>query len=232
MALLVASCSTLLGETPVGTSRDPGTSDTNSSGTSTSTTSTGCIRFTGDHSNDIDTGSIATDALTFQVFGGAVAPVVGQTIALWDKAARTFRRKRVLTVTGVGPWNLVCTAANGASDQSYTPVVGQGVSPWSDSLEALVEPVLEHFATRGPGELFLIFDQYTETRPQEGRRRRREPRSPIEWPNRTDSEVFVDLQALVEVETIVPPENWTITIDPVIPPMMWVLDDFVVYPGA
>ncbi len=64
MALLVAACSTLLGETPDGTSGDPGTTGSGGGDSSTSTASTGCIRFTGDHSNDIDTGSLATDALT------------------------------------------------------------------------------------------------------------------------------------------------------------------------
>jgi hypothetical protein len=55
---LLAACSTLLGETPVVSS--PATSD----GEATTTgVATGCVRFTGDHSSDIDTGALASDAL-------------------------------------------------------------------------------------------------------------------------------------------------------------------------
>lgn len=174
--------------------------------------------------------SAATDALTFSVSGGSVAPVVGQTIAVWDKPKRAWRKKRIATVTGSGPWVLTCTTANGASDSSYTPVVGQLVSPWSESLPILVKPTLEHFASLGPGELYATVNPYEETRPEEGRRRRREPRNPSAWPSRTSDSLLSDIGALVEVDSYSTASSFTLDVDFGIPPNMWVLDDFAVYP--
>lgn len=54
IALLISACSTILGDTPTDSSPDSAPSGD---------TATGCIRFTGDHSTPIDTGSVATDAL-------------------------------------------------------------------------------------------------------------------------------------------------------------------------
>jgi hypothetical protein len=64
--VLVSACSSILGETPIATSPDT-SSDTSSGdeGPEAPTTSQGgCIRFTGDHSSPVDTGSLATDALS------------------------------------------------------------------------------------------------------------------------------------------------------------------------
>lgn len=66
IVVLVSACSTILGETPVETL--PGSGATSSTaedeeGSTTEPSSTGCIRFTGDHSSTIDTGSLASDAL-------------------------------------------------------------------------------------------------------------------------------------------------------------------------
>lgn len=65
MVLLVSACSTILGETPVETSPDDGETSSTSpdDGSTTEPEATACIRFTGDHSSPIDTGSLATDAL-------------------------------------------------------------------------------------------------------------------------------------------------------------------------
>jgi len=65
MVLLVSACSTILGETPVETSPDDGETSSTSpdDGSTTEPGATACIRFTGDHSSPIDTGSLATDAL-------------------------------------------------------------------------------------------------------------------------------------------------------------------------
>jgi hypothetical protein len=60
--VIVAGCSSILGETPV----DPSPGGTNtSSGRATTTESSevSCIRFTGDHSTDVNTGTLAGDAL-------------------------------------------------------------------------------------------------------------------------------------------------------------------------
>lgn len=58
--MFLAACSSFLGETPVETS--PGSSS-GSDGTTATTPAGECIRFTGDHSANIDTGSVASDAL-------------------------------------------------------------------------------------------------------------------------------------------------------------------------
>jgi hypothetical protein len=64
--VLVTACSAFVGETPADTIKDSGDSPTTSDdepGPSTEPSSTGCVRFTGDHSSTIDTGALATDAL-------------------------------------------------------------------------------------------------------------------------------------------------------------------------
>jgi hypothetical protein len=55
--VLVAACSSLLGDTPDGSNPD------GSEGETSTTPAGGCVRFTGDHSANIDTGSVAGDAL-------------------------------------------------------------------------------------------------------------------------------------------------------------------------
>lgn len=63
--MLVTACSTFVGETPDDTTSGPeGPSSTSEDpGSTTEPASTGCVRFTGDHSSPIDTGALATDAL-------------------------------------------------------------------------------------------------------------------------------------------------------------------------
>lgn len=126
-------------------------------------------------------GSV-TDATHFTLqtanadYTGVVQPVAGNTIAVYDQVARKFRRKKFLSVTGTGPWTIVCDTAENASDTSYTPVGSQPVCPWSDSLDQLVEPVHAYFKKLGPGEQVAVpFDA--------GLRQRRQPKPPREWPN-------------------------------------------------
>jgi hypothetical protein len=68
--VLISACSTMLGETPLatvpGTSDNGGQTSTSEDDPASSTTaapSTGCVRFTGDHTSPINTGSPSTDAL-------------------------------------------------------------------------------------------------------------------------------------------------------------------------
>lgn len=59
MVVLVSACSVIVGETPAGSgpgSREPSSSDDEPG--------SGCVRFTGDHSTPVNTGSLATDALS------------------------------------------------------------------------------------------------------------------------------------------------------------------------
>lgn len=62
LAVVVAGCSSILGETPV----DPSPGDTSATAEPTTTTGSdqgSCVRFTGDHSTDVDTGTLSGDAL-------------------------------------------------------------------------------------------------------------------------------------------------------------------------
>lgn len=109
-------------------------------------------------------------------YTGVADPVVGQTIGFYDQSSATFKRKKLLSVTGSGPWTLVADGVNAASDLSYTPTVGQRACPWSDSLDSLVSPVVEHFETLGPGEQRATFFD-------PGVREKRSPHSPRYWPS-------------------------------------------------
>lgn len=123
------------------------------------------------------------------------APQVGQTIAFYDIPNATFRRKKILTVTTVVAgvsWTLTFDTTNSASDTSYTPVVGQATSPWSDSLQSLAPPLVGYFDALGPGEqVGAFFDP--------GFRRRRSPRAPALWPNAVTNRILQPVFALSTV---------------------------------
>ncbi len=135
----------------------------------------------------------AASATLFSVDGtSSVQPQIGQTIAFYDRANGAFRRKKILSFTGSGPWAITCDASNGASDVNYVPLAGQRVMPWSDSLQDLVTPTLDHFATLGPGEQQSVF-------PDAGRRQRRQPASPAAWPSTFGNRLVSPVQALASV---------------------------------
>jgi uncharacterized phage protein gp47/JayE len=131
-------------------------------------------------------GAIVVNAVTdethFQLetdngsYTGVASPAIGQSIGFFDPNAAVFRRKKILTVTGTGPWAIVCDTQNAASDTGYKPVAGDRVSPWSDSLDTLVAPVVDHFDTLGPGEQRTTFFD-------PGVREKRSPASPRSWPS-------------------------------------------------
>lgn len=126
--------------------------------------------------------SAVTDSTNFTlatdnaVYSGVADPVPGQVFGFFDRNAGVFRRKTILTVGGSGPWVIACDLANAASDTSLQPENGARVSPWSDSLDSLVAPVIEHFGTLGPSEQrATLFDP--------GVREKRSPASPRSWPS-------------------------------------------------
>jgi hypothetical protein len=107
-----------------------------------------------------------------------VDPQPAQTLAVYNLAAGTFQRKRVLNVapvTASKSWDLTFDTTNNASDL-YVPVAGQLVSPWSDSLNQLPAAVVSYMLGLGPGEQFASF-------PDPGVRGRRQPESPTAWPS-------------------------------------------------
>jgi len=125
-------------------------------------------------------------------YGSAGTLSAGKTIAFWDEAAQLFRRKKVLSVTGSGPWVVTVDTTLGISDTSYAPIVGQRAMPWSDSLDTLSVPVLEYFDGIGPGQIFASFFD-------EGRRQRRSPETPLEWPDRVGNRL---IGAVLDVATV------------------------------
>lgn len=128
---------------------------------------------------------------------GYVAPQVGQTIALFDRANMRFVDKKILTVAVVSPgiWTLTFDTTNGASDTTFTPAVGDYVMPWSDSLPILIDPVAAFYETLGPGEQFATFFD-------EGYRQRRYPSSPTSWPNEITSRLSTPLEQLSAIDTV------------------------------
>jgi hypothetical protein len=109
--------------------------------------------------------------------GPQMPPRSGTTLAFFDRPELAYRRKHVRAVTVAGSVATVdCDMANGASDPDYVPVVGQPCCPWSDSLDALVVPVVAHFESLGPGEQIATpFDA--------GLRQRRSPAPSETWPS-------------------------------------------------
>lgn len=116
-------------------------------------------------------------------YTGVPDPVVGQTIGFYDSAKGVFRRKKILNVSGSGPWTITVDTSNDASDTSYTPVVGQRACPWSESLDDLVPPIATYFDRLGPGEQVASY-------PDDGLRQRRVPFSPKRYPHSLDNRIL------------------------------------------
>jgi uncharacterized phage protein gp47/JayE len=143
----------------------------------------------------------ATSATAFQVSSVDV-PQVGQTIAFYSAAASVpvFVRKKILTVSGAGPYDLTIDVSLNVSDLAYVPTVGEKFCPWSDSL-ALLLVVLGHFDTIGPGEQFSAVNLF-----DPGERLRRNPPPPA-WPNQLTHRVtnLLDpIAALADVSVLSP----------------------------
>lgn len=114
-------------------------------------------------------------------------PIVGQTVALFDKTVNKFRRKRIKTVTEVVPnrsWDLEFDTSLSISEV-FTPAVGALISPYSLSLQRLVPQMIAYVRTLGPGEMFASL-------PDPGGRQRRWPFSPDEWPSVVTNEAIVN----------------------------------------
>lgn len=126
-------------------------------------------------------------------------PVVGQTIGFYDASAQVFRRKQIKTITTniTGQsWDLTFETANNASDTTFTPAAGDVPSPWSDSLDLLVTPILQYFDSQiGPGE--QVASPY-----DDGLRQKRQPETPEEWPSELTTRVLAPLYSLTAIRDI------------------------------
>jgi len=142
---------------------------------------------------------------------GVPAPQVGQTIGLFNKTTGQFARKRILSVSVVvagQTWDVTCDTANNASDTTYVPFNGQRVSPWSDSLDTTVAPILEYTQKLGPGEqVATLLDP--------GARQRRSPASPASWPNQVSNRILdrlFDVSTILDVELKAPGVPYSTTV--------------------
>lgn len=135
-------------------------------------------------------------AFSVSTVGGPIDdPIAGQTIAVFDRANATFRNKRIDTVVITTPgqaWDLSFSTVNLASDVTYTPIAGQVVSPWSDSLNLLVTPTLSYFDLFGPGELFATFVD-------PGMRQKRNPTNPDSYPSTVTNKIMSSILALPSI---------------------------------
>ncbi len=131
--------------------------------------------------------SAVTSASAF-VVDSTQQPQVGQSIGVYDAANKKFRRKVIATVGGSsGAWSLTFSTT-GVSDAAFTPAVGDAVSPWSDSLDALVPNIRKHFDGVGPGEQIDAPDLF-----DPGLRQRRSPSPDIAFPDSISFDTLKDL---------------------------------------
>lgn len=126
-------------------------------------------------------------------------PIIGQSVAVFDRAAQLFRQKRIETVTIITPgqeWQLTFSTVNLASDTTYTPTAGQAISPWSDSLNLLVNPTLSFVDLLGPGEMYSSFVD-------PGLRQKRYPPNPDSYPSTVTNKLVSPILALPSISNAV-----------------------------
>lgn len=142
--------------------------------------------------------STVTSATAFSIrtddddYTGVTAPVPGNTIALFDPALGVFRRKKILTVTGAGPWAITCDTTANQSDTTYIPQA-QAVSPWFDAINDCAAAVGRYMASLGPGEMVAAISM-----PEDGTRMARQPRPYTDqWPTDVTDDVAYQVKTSV-----------------------------------
>lgn len=141
--------------------------------------------------------SPAPTATTFRIskmsgdYTGEVSPSAGVTIGFLNPATGKMIRKTALSVTGVGPWDIVVNTAAGLSDSSYVPIAGQSASPWTDILQSVVDELGKQVSLTGIGEV-------TDSPPGDGKRELRFPRpTASKWPQGISARVANNVPAAV-----------------------------------
>lgn len=141
----------------------------------------------------------------------ATAPVVGQVIGLFNVASSVdgattpaFEKKTIESVTEVvanRTWDLTFDMTANASSL-FVPANGALVSPWSDSLNLIVPPIVGYFDGMGPGEM-------VDPLPDPGRRQRRQPENPEAWTSEISNRIDSLVQAVdaVRSATLVSPAS-------------------------
>lgn len=141
--------------------------------------------------------AVAPTATSFRLTTGTstTTPQVGQTIAFYDTANQAFVNKRIggVSVVSAGlSWDITVDTANNASDVAYVPADGDIASPWSDSLNSLVTPVVTYFDGLGPGEMVASFLD-------PGIRQRRQPENPEAWPSAVSNRLVTSVLGVAAV---------------------------------
>lgn len=124
--------------------------------------------------------TIATDDADYT---GETNPTAGQSIAVFDETTGTFKRKILAAVSGSGPWDVTVSSASG-SDNTFIPVAGTSVSPWSDVLPEVAMSIGTQIGSKfGVGEAVA-------NSPGDGVRQIRVPLPAFDsWPYTVDSRI-------------------------------------------
>lgn len=166
---------------------------------------------------------------TFRLTNCTVAPTAGKTIAFFDASTKAFKRKRIASATFVSGTNydiVVDTTTGSGSDTAYAPPAGTKASPWSDSLDLLVEPILGYFDKQGPGEQLASFAD-------PGRRQRRWPApTSTTWPSAIENRIVESLFSVVADAELLEPTapDATAVGTPGTLSYLHTLNDLAVYP--
>lgn len=136
-----------------------------------------------------------------RVQNATTAPSIGKNVAFYDSTTRTFKNKRILTVTAIGgnDYDLTFDLTGNASDPSFLPTAGAILSPWATDMTSLVDPLLAYGDLQGPGEMVATFSD-------PGRRQRRIPEpTPDSWPSSVSNSILDDVFELVADATLAEP---------------------------
>lgn len=119
----------------------------------------------------------------------------GQTIALFSSDEGKFINKRILSFTGTGPYTITVDTTVNVSNTTYTPRVGQMVSPWSDKIQELAAGIVAYYDKLSPGE-------NTSSLPDPGFRMRRYPYDSINYPYGVTSRVVDTISARTDIQSV------------------------------
>lgn len=175
-------------------------------------------------------GTLSNSMLRATTSTTTANPEVGQTVALYDRSTKAFKKKRISaidTLISGKSWDLTFTSALGASD-AFVPEDGALLCPYSPSLARLPTSVAAYCATLGPGEMF-------DPLPDPGARQRRWPFSPDAWPSVVTNEGLVTAVkgsgAVSDVEVLLPDVPYATTVGtPGVLVYLLQLTDFAAFP--
>ena len=122
--------------------------------------------------------------------------MVARRVRWRGAASPAFERKTISFVSEVvanRTWDLTFDMSAGASTL-FVPANGALVSPWSDSLDLILPPILDYFDHMGPGEMY-------DPLPDPGRRGRRQPENPEEWPSELSNKIDALVQGVSAVRS-------------------------------